>query len=176
MIEYDVDLRQYVPEVWRKKGFFFTKWEVIGRSGEPGYLVDGIYYIVGTELPGLSSRKPSPCPYCGGQRNYYLKRYKSDAYRLKRRPPAKAQDLSIFDEVVIIVPYIYIKCSGCEGVDGPEEGDFVRRSISYKLSYMYRTYDDESILKIEKGLRDLNKWNVENFVLREEDFGETFVK
>lgn len=173
MIEYYIRSSRYAPEIWRKKGFFFTKWELIGEGGRPGNLVDGIYYIFATWPPGLSSRKPSPCSYCGKERNYYLKKYKSDAYRLKRRPPAKAQDLSIFDKVVIIVPYFYTKCSGCGGVNGPEERDFVVSNLHSKLIYISDRYDDESLLKIEKDLRDLNKWNVENFVLREEDFYET---
>lgn len=171
MGEYCIMSRRVVPELWKREGVLFKKWVAIGSDSHdgPGNFVDGIYYII-ISCENPSSYTPSPCSYCGKERNYYIRKYKSDIYNLKRRPPAQAKDLSIVDKLLIIIPYFYTKCSNCGGEYGRrEENEFVKERLNLEIISLTNRYDDESLLKMKRVLQNLDNWNVEEILIRKED-------
>jgi hypothetical protein len=169
---YCIMSRRVVPEIWKREGVLFKKWVEIGSGygrGWSGNFVDGIYYIIASCEDPLYT-PPSPCSYCGKESNYYIRKYKSDIYNLKRRPPAQAKDLSIVDKLLIIIPYLYTKCSNCGGeYGGYEENEFVKKKLGGEIALLTKRYDDESLLKMERVLQNLDNWNVEEILIREED-------
>ena len=172
MGDYYISSPRVVPEIWRREGFFSKKWVEIGSgcgSGWPGNFIDGVYYLITSYRQDLFSNEPSPCSYCGNKTYYYIKKYKSDTYHMKRRPPTKAQDLSIIDKVVVIIPYFYTKCSKCSGEYGPEEREFVLGRLKFEIGVISERYDDKSLSKMSKELQNLNLWNIENILIRKED-------
>ena len=169
---YYISSPRVVPEIWKREGVLFKKWVEIGSGygrGWPGNFIDGIYYIIASWKKNLYSDTPSPCSYCGKKSNYYIRKYKSDTYNLKRRLPAQAKDLSIVDKLLIIIPCVYTKCSNCGGEHGHEENEFVKDSLNFETSCLTDRYDDESLLKMKGVLQNLDNWNVEKILIRKED-------
>lgn len=157
---------RYLPELYKRKGWFFGDYEYLGKIGE-GDAVGDIIYVVDEKTEVSSSRLS--CSYCKNEVKSFIRKYKSKEYTLKKKPPPGARDLNITKNFVLITVFIHAQCDRCRTQHGSihnhgyeQEKEFTVfkiKQVIEKLQSIYNNYEIPSVILTK--LRDVDNWTSE---------------
>lgn len=136
-----------------------------------GDIIDGIRYIVEDRTPSLFA-SDWRCPYCKTDfdiENFYVEKYKSKLFELKRIPPEGARDLGIVDKYIFLRAYLFASCNNCNAeyfID--EKAKYVPKKLV--IEDLKRHYD-AVVLHEFLGLPENYEWQlVKTIKLEYKDF------
>ncbi len=177
-----IDRALYMDELYKR-----TPWEYIGElvRGECGEVRKGenTRYIT---AESVSIPIDPLCPYCRGDLELSVRKFKSCPFFFTRVPPLGARDLGLKDEVVFIVASTLAQCSNCRAryeVENvlrlaPQETESTWPSsfVEYLLTHFWadlvslkETHNPAELSQAREKLQQRSSWTIEDFPVRAGD-------